>query len=644
MENLFKESSVSPRFVGCLIDILSTAPGGFGSIDRRPAPYTLLGALVLSLTSLASLAGNFSIDPAPGHPIIISVGPRSTASVFYIVKNLTQHPLSDYTLQGAPNTVIHNGTSPYCSNPVTLPAGESCELRLDITGKANSSFALCHGASCTTASTPLNVGLNSGDFPPSVAVGSYSTTKAQLPLLVEEINSIWIYPIITAPADLGSSAQFLTTSCDSTISTKYCIAAGYYDTSNNIQYPLLYLENPPPQTPPGTWANIVSSASPALPADYIGLGQFVSSACANNNGSSYCIASGSYSSSTEQFPMIATVASNSVKYTFDSISSGLPSDYDGNGIFNTASCINNICVVGGSYDTAPNQQSPLAEITSDAGNTWILAYYAYPGLPSDYAGAGSFSSSTCMPVSGAVSCVLVGSYGSTNPVTNQFPWIASSADVVNDAFKFVLSDENWPYTGSTDAAFSSISCSSNNCVAVGSYKLKGLVSPLMAQSTDGGSTWLYNQSFDSYPKANGLSFSAVSCSGSTCLVVGNLAVDATHRYGILSYSTNGGSDWSTIGRNEYPSVYTSVNCTEGNCMVSGSQLIKSTPTPYLLVSVDSGQSITAVIGYLTPQPPGLSDGSFYDNAFITTPFLPESLKMLYTGSNKRRSIIQVHGA
>ena len=603
--------------------------------NSRQALVTLLTSLILSLISDISLAGNFSIDPAPGRPIIISVKSGSTASVYYLVKNLTQKTLSGYTLQGAPDTVKQNGTSPYCPNPVTLDAGKSCELRLDITGLAKSSFALCHRENCTAASAPLKVGLNSGDFPLAVAVGSYQSSHNQFVLLAEEISTNWGYPNIVLPGNQGLRpfSEFASTSCVAASPTNYCIAAGQYTIITGFVYPLLYVEN----SVQGAWTNIINSATPPLPMDYFNDGRFLSSACSNTPTGDpglhpYCIAVGSYLSlENGVFPLIATIVLGQPKYTLDASSPAVhPTNYAGEGIFNTASCGGdfqqagqNICLAAGQYLSTDKNEYPLAAYATRGG---LIGGWAYvidsskPARPAGYSNFGRFTSSSCSLVSDKVYCVLAGSYlSSAQPGIPQgtYPWIATNSDVGGTGvWTFTLSGltPGWPYTGA-NAGFNSVSCSGSNCVAVGSSELTAL----MAHSVDSGQTWAYIPvAPPQIANVTNFSFSAVSCSGSTCLAVGSVKDQANHSFGILSSSTDGGNTWTLINNDSNMSSYNSVNCSDQNCVISGIQYAFQTGFPYLLTSLDSGEDLTGVIYIGTQYPRNLQNGSFNGNAFINS--------------------------
>ena len=118
------------------------------------------------LSAQNAFAANFTIAPYGTLPTTITTG--QTVSANYTVTNMTNTARNGYTLQGFPATVTQNTTSPNCGNPINLEALASCQLQLDITGAVSSNFAICKGNSCTTATTPLNVTLNSTPLTPTV--------------------------------------------------------------------------------------------------------------------------------------------------------------------------------------------------------------------------------------------------------------------------------------------------------------------------------------------------------------------------------------------------------------------------------------------------------------------------------------------
>jgi len=135
--------------------------------------------MLLSVTA-AHAAANFNIVPTPGTTLPTAVSPGATVSAYYTVTNQTSRTLGGYTLQGLPGGVTQNTSGSNCGNPVTLAGKASCVMRLDITNAVHSNFALCKGASCTTAAVPLNV--NSSSTTTFAYVTDSTATLWQCPL------------------------------------------------------------------------------------------------------------------------------------------------------------------------------------------------------------------------------------------------------------------------------------------------------------------------------------------------------------------------------------------------------------------------------------------------------------------------------
>ncbi len=118
------------------------------------------------LASTAVLAGSFSINPLGALPTTIRLG--DTVQVKFLVKNLTKSTRSGYVLSPLPANVRQSVSSTFCSNPLSLNAGDSCVLAFNFTGPASFDFSLCNGASCTTASA-------------SIALATQATTNQTFP-------------------------------------------------------------------------------------------------------------------------------------------------------------------------------------------------------------------------------------------------------------------------------------------------------------------------------------------------------------------------------------------------------------------------------------------------------------------------------
>ena len=115
-----------------------------------------------------------------------------------------------------------------------------------------------------------------------IAVGAYlKSSTSTFPLLAASSDGgqTWTYRInSTSPVLVGdtmSSGYFNTSSCQGT----YCMAAGSYQSTSGISYPLVAMSSDGGIT----WAYKVNSVAPLLPADYVDGGAFYAKAGAAGN-------------------------------------------------------------------------------------------------------------------------------------------------------------------------------------------------------------------------------------------------------------------------------------------------------------------------------------------------------------------------
>ena len=160
------------------------------------------------------------------------------------------------------------------------------------------------------------------------------------------------------------------------------------------------------------------------------------------------------------------------------------------------------------------------------------------------------------------------------------------------------------------AGFSDVSCSSERCVAVGSYLEENLSSnfQLAAESVGNSTTWNYViDSSDSYPTDEiGGQFRSVSCDGSNCIAAGNYD-NKTLPYPLLAVSTSAGGSWSYVVDGSTPStppnnyggqgIFVSASCSGLNCIAGGSYIdsVSGNTYPLLAASINGGQAWKYVI-------------------------------------------------
>ena len=204
-----------------------------------------------------------------------------------------------------------------------------------------------------------------------------------------------------------------------------------------------------------------------------------------------------------------------------------------------------------------------------------------------------------------------------------YPLVANSAD--GGATWAYTIDSNTPvlpsdyYNQGASNGFNGSSCAGLNCIAAGRYQTTNTNNPtypLLATSTNGGSTWTYtidSQTTPSVPAnfSTSGSFLSASCAGFYCIAAGSYQTGATNNptYPLLASSTNGGATWSytiesttadlpadysngaTIGT--AIGVFASATCNGLTCVAAGSYQSNNTKTyPFLANSINGGVTWT----------------------------------------------------
>ena len=140
------------------------------------------------LAAQNAFAANFNITPYGTLPTSVISG--QTVPAYFTVTNMTNTERNGNVVQGLPATVTQNTTAPNCGNPINLgPYPANCQLQLDITGAVSSSFAICKGNSCTTATTPLNVSVSSGPQAPRFAYVTQNEDSTHPSVIVCPVDS-----------------------------------------------------------------------------------------------------------------------------------------------------------------------------------------------------------------------------------------------------------------------------------------------------------------------------------------------------------------------------------------------------------------------------------------------------------------------
>lgn len=312
-----------------------------------------------------------------------------------------------------------------------------------------------------------------------IVAGTYNNGTADRPLMASSADSgaTWNYVIdssTSAALPSGLSFAYLK---NASCSAGHCIAVGGYQASTYTQY--LVKSNDAGVT----WTLGVDYDTPALPTGFI-YGFFEGGSCSGQN----CIAAGAamFSPTFQGRPLLlsSTDAGVTWAYTVFGDSSVFPSNIV-RGQFNSASCSGQYCIAAGVYNIGGAHDLPFLIGSSDGGVSWTSKIYSgSPTEPTNFS-YGSFISTSCA----GQHCVAAGSYN--NGGAQDLPLVASSADGGATWTYTLNSTTPTPPSDFVYGSFKSIRCTDLHCVAAGSYNNGVSNVPLLANSIDGGSTWVY---------------------------------------------------------------------------------------------------------------------------------------------------------
>lgn len=260
----------------------------------------------------------------------------------------------------------------------------------------------------------------------------------------------------------------------------------------------------------------------------------------------------------------------------------MPTGFSNNGRLQSNSCNGQSCISAGRYQIASGTYYPLLAYSANAGTTWTYVIDQSTTLPTDFSVYGSFFSASC---SGA-NCIAVGQYQDAG--LTYYPLIAHSANGGATWTYVIDKSSTLPTDFLTGGSINGASCSGLNCTAVGNYNDPSFaLYPLLAHSADGGATWTYLIDSSTPPSnfsAFGL-FDSTSCNGQTCIAVGEYRTTASLGiYPLLANSTNGGTTWryaiddtSTLPTDftavplgfGTPRLFSGASCDTQNCIASG---------------------------------------------------------------------------
>ncbi len=219
-------------------------------------------------------------------------------------------------------------------------------------------------------------------------------------------------------------------------------------------------------------------------------------------------------------PLLAERVSNTSSWVYPpSIITNLPSDYEagGDGLFDASSLTSGLLIAAGYYNNAVHQYPWLAQ-SSGMGDWTYSINSQTPALPDDFSDYGLFNATACV----GLWCVAAGSYYSIG--SYDYPLLAQTTDA-GQTWSYAVDGANAPsdiVIGGGGLGFFSAACGNDLCIAAGGYAGPDYQYPLLMQSIDHGSTWVYQIDSQLLPEdyANSGQFNGAACDGGFCIAAG----------------------------------------------------------------------------------------------------------------------------
>ena len=356
----------------------------------------------------------------------------------------------------------------------------------------------------------------SGGSAVCVVPGFYQNSVTTFPLIALTSNGgeDWSYPStlyqnLTTSIDPNfTSGSVTTAACTKNTCDSVCIAAGSFCTNAECNSPLLALSRDKGQTwrfPHAIFEDLKTKIDPSFLSAL-----FDATACTGIGNQAICIATGNYWNGQHTTPVLALTQNGGSNWTyptyiFKDLNTTIRPDFQ-SGEFLSASCTGAgkkaVCIAAGDFATSTVVR-PLIAVSRDGGNNWNYPKFIHTKLKTlvdPNARNSAFLGSSCTGGGSKSICVAAGYYclGKHCPIS--IPLLATSKD----------GGKTWSYppsvfknlTSSIDPTFQSgvfqdVHCSGaadhNFCIATGRFHDGNGDLPLVAISTNGAQTWIYQK-------------------------------------------------------------------------------------------------------------------------------------------------------
>lgn len=364
------------------------------------------------------------------------------------------------------------------------------------------------------------------------------------------------------------------------------VASGTYTNSDAQYFPMLARS-----VDGATWDYGIDSKH--LPTLFVNDSEnrFTETSCTTD----VCVSVGKYLSgmplARTYYPMLAVSVDQGENWEYALDSSDTVEDFSANGRLEDVSCAAQVCVVVGSYENKVLQY-PLLVVSQDNGATWEYKIDSRE-VPKDLVD-GYFYNVSCT----ADICVAGGTY--FNGVTN-FALLAMSVDN-GVTWEYVIDSKTVPDDFAAYSAIEDVSCSSDMCMAVGTYESQNTQShyPMVITTHNNGEDWEYQSVGAPDDRVGNAVFTSSSCSTGSCIAAGYYATERGY-YPMLASSVDKGVTW-TYGVDSQNSpadfsnmgLFVGASCTQNICIAGGYYFTDMASLPMIVMSTDLGATWTYV--------------------------------------------------
>lgn len=447
--------------------------------------------------------------PSPSLTNLTSLNVGSSYTYTYTLTNFVpiSFPLS---ISGISTPITRTTVANDCGN--NLAAKSSCNIGVTITPTTSNAGTYINQTLAIgyQGRTPLLTNIKAS-VPLFVAAGMYQKAETTLnPAFITSADgTAWSQQVLATNFTLSSATGL---SCNGDT----CVAAGAATDDDGIQKPEIYVST--------NFGNSWSLQTLNLPTQTTA-GLLLGVACVDN----ICNAVGSYTNTDANDRIGIATSLNSGSTWSQQTLSLLPSFVSETlaGI----SCSGSTCVAVGYGIDNTSTAYEISAVSTNSGSSWTQQSLS---LPAGYTNA-TLNGVACE----SSRCIAAGTF-STTGINNQFGIAIST----NSGSTWSSTDIN-PPTGFTHGDLLGIHCSNGTCIAVGdTYTTDSYATnPAIAISTDNGATWS-SQALTLPAGYQSAELHSVYCTTQTCVAVGSYKNPDDESFMGIATSSDHGASWS----------------------------------------------------------------------------------------------------